>query len=98
MLPELPSIADAQTLMRRGALRPIDLVEHCLGRIHQFEDQIHAWVMVDEEGARSEARRLGKMLDDGQEPVGPLHGGPIGITDIIDVGSWPPPRGSKLRE
>lgn len=98
MLPELPSIADAQTLMRRGKLRPIDLVEHCLGRIHQFEDQIHAWVMVDEEGARKEAQRLGKMLDDGQEPVGPLHGIPIGIKDIIDVAGWPTLCGSKLRE
>ena len=97
MLPVLPSISDAQTLMRRGKLRPIDLVEHCLGRIHQFEDQIHAWVMVDEEGARNEARRLGKMLDDGQEPVGPLHGIPIGIKDIIDVAGWPTLCGSKLR-
>ncbi len=98
MLPVLPSISDAQTLMRRGKLRPIDLVEHCLGRIHQFEDQIHAWVMVDEEGARQEAHRLGKMLDDGQEPVGPLHGIPIGIKDIIDVAGWPTLCGSKLRE
>lgn len=97
MLPELPSIADAQTLMRQGKLRPIDLVEHCLGRIHQFEDQIHAWVMVDEEGARAEAKRLGKMLDGGQEPVGPLHGIPIGIKDIIDVDGWPTLCGSKLR-
>jgi len=98
MLPTLPSIAEAQTLMRQGKLRPIDLVEHCLGRIHQFEDQIHAWVMVDEEGAKNEARRLGKMLDDGQEPVGPLHGIPIGIKDIIDVAGWPTLCGSKLRE
>ena len=97
MLPTLPSIADAQTLMRQGKLRPIDLVEHCLGRIHQFDDQIHAWVMVDEEGARNEAHRLGKMLDDGQEPVGPLHGIPIGIKDIIDVAGWPTLCGSKLR-
>lgn len=97
MLPTLPSIAEAQTLMRQGKLRPIDLVDHCLGRIHQFEDQIHAWVMVDEEGARNEARRLGKMLDDGQEPVGPLHGIPIGIKDIIDVAGWPTLCGSKLR-
>ncbi|MFN0018360.1 MAG: amidase [Pirellulaceae bacterium] len=97
MLPSLPSIAEAQTLMRRGKLRPIDLVEHCLGRIHQFEDEIHAWVMVDDEGSKAEARRLGKMLDDGQEPVGPLHGIPIGIKDIIDVAGWPTLCGSKLR-
>lgn len=84
--------------MRQGKLRPIELVEHCLGRIHQFEDQIHAWVMVDEEGARQEAQRLGKLLDDGQEPVGPLHGIPIGIKDIIDVAGWPTLCGSKLRE
>jgi Asp-tRNA(Asn)/Glu-tRNA(Gln) amidotransferase A subunit family amidase len=38
------------------------------------------------------------MLDDGQEPVGPLHGIPIGIKDIIDVAGWPTLCGSKLRE
>ena len=52
MLPKLPTIEEAGRLLRAGELTPLDLVEHCLARIAQFEDRIHAWVLVDEEGAR----------------------------------------------
>lgn len=98
MLLELPTIADAARRMIQGTMRPLDLVEHCLGRIAQMENQVHAWVMVDADGARREARRLGEMLDRGEQPLSPLHGIPIGIKDIIDVAGWPTKCGSKLRE
>ena len=41
--------------------------------------------------------RLGKLLDD-DEWLGPLHGIPIGIKDIIDVAGWPTHCGSPLRD
>lgn len=82
--------------MRSGDLRPIDLVEHCLARIEQFESDVHAWVLFDPEGARREAKRLSKLADD-DEFLGPLHGIPIGIKDIIDVAGWPTRCGSPLR-
>jgi aspartyl-tRNA(Asn)/glutamyl-tRNA(Gln) amidotransferase subunit A len=97
MLPKLPTIEEAGCLMRQKELTPLDLVEHCLGRIAQFENRIHAWVLVDEEAARKEARRLGDMLSRGED-LGPLHGIPIGIKDIIDVAGWQTKCGSKLRE
>lgn len=97
MLPKLPTIAEAARLMRAGELTPLDLVEHCLGRIAQFEDRIHAWVLVDEEGAWKEAKRQTEMLAHGEE-LGPLHGIPIGIKDIIDVAGWQTKCGSRLRE
>ena len=97
MLSQLPTIEEAARRMRQKELTPLDLVEHCLARIAQFEDRIHAWVLVDEEGARKEARRLGDMLARGED-LGPLHGMPIGIKDIIDVAGWQTKCGSKLRE
>ena len=97
MLPKLPTIEEAGRLMRHKELTPLDLVEHCLGRIAQFEDRIHAWVLVDEEGARKEAKRQTDMLARGED-LGPLHGIPIGIKDIIDVAGWQTKCGSKLRE
>jgi len=97
MLPKLPTIEEAARLMRQKELTPLDLVEHCLVRIAQFEDRIHAWVLVDEEGARKEAKRLTDMLARGEDR-GPLHGIPIGIKDIIDVAGWQTKCGSKLRE
>src|SRR5947208_2840903 len=97
MLAELPSIAKAAHDMREGTLRPSDLVEHCLTRIDQLESDIHAWVLVDEKAARREAKRLDALQEDG-EWLGPLHGIPIGIKDIIDVAGWPTKCGSPLRE
>ena len=96
MMTELPTIAKSAQLMRAGDLRPIDLVNHCLGRFEQFESDVHAWVLVDGDGARREARRLGEMADR-DEWLGPLHGIAIGIKDIIDVAGWPTRCGSPLR-
>ena len=97
MLPKLPTIEEAGRLMRQKELTPLDLVEHCLGRIAQFEDCIHAWVLVDEEGARKEAREIGRWIgkDDDSRP---LLGIPLGIKDIIDVKGMPTKCGSRVRE
>ncbi|MDX1948215.1 MAG: amidase [Pirellulaceae bacterium] len=93
---ELPTIAKASQLFRAGELRPIDLVEQCLANIDRLEPEVRAWVLVDNDGARREAKRLGEMLDQ-EESLGPLHGIPIGIKDIIDVAGWPTRCGSPLR-
>src|SRR6188768_4235159 len=97
MLPELPTIPQAAHDLREGLLTASDLVEHCLARVEQLEPQIQAWVSVDAAGARREAKRLDK-LQLGDELLGPLHGIPIGIKDIIDVAGWPTKCGSPLRE
>ena len=94
---ELPSIAKAAREMRDGALTPTDLVEHCLARVEQLEGDVHAWVLIDPEGARREARRLELLADEGNW-LSPLHGIPVGIKDIIDVAGWPTRCGSPLRE
>jgi aspartyl-tRNA(Asn)/glutamyl-tRNA(Gln) amidotransferase subunit A len=97
MMPELPSIAKAARDLREGHLKAGHLVEHCLARIEQLESDVRAWVLVDPEGARREARRLDELAADG-EWLSPLHGIPVGIKDIIDVAGWPTRCGSPLRE
>ena len=49
------SIFDACRGIQSGRLAPLDLVERCLERIRRHEDRVHAWVVVDEEGARRAA-------------------------------------------
>jgi aspartyl-tRNA(Asn)/glutamyl-tRNA(Gln) amidotransferase subunit A len=96
MIPELPGIARLAHDIQEGELRPLDVVEHCLARIDQLEGDLKAWVLIDREGARREAQRLGDMAASG-DILGPLHGIPIGIKDIIDVAGWPTRCGSPLR-
>jgi len=93
----LPKIAIAVEAIARGTLSPVELVDFCFQRINAHEPQVRAWVMLDEAGARREAERLAELARGGQM-LGPLHGIPIAIKDIVDVAGWPTKCGSPLRE
>jgi len=90
----MQTIHDAATAIRAGNITPLQLVEQCLTRIDQLDDQVHAWVFVDRDGARAEAKRLHDEFQRGYYR-GPLHGIPIGVKDIFDVFDWPTAAGSK---
>ncbi len=81
--------------IRHGRLTPCDLLEQCFGQVDKYEKQVRAWVFLDRDYARSEAKRLSEELRQGRRR-GPLHGIPIGIKDIFDVFDWPTAAGSKL--
>jgi aspartyl-tRNA(Asn)/glutamyl-tRNA(Gln) amidotransferase subunit A len=91
----LPLIHVAAEHIRQGRLSPLDLLNTCLERIEHLEARVRAWVFVDREGARAEAKRLADELQRGHWR-GPLHGVPIGIKDIFDVFDWPTAAGSRL--
>lgn len=89
------SVFDAGRQIQSGQVEPLDLVERCLEQVRKYEDRVRAWVVVDEEGARRAARRLGEEVARGSYR-GPLHGVPVGIKDIVDVEGFPTRAGSKL--
>jgi len=89
------TIREAATKIREGTLSPVDLVERCLQQIDRYEPEVRAWVLIDRDGAREDAKRLTVERDRGHYR-GPLHGIPIGVKDIFDVFDWPTAAGSKL--
>ena len=91
------SIFDAAGQVRDGRLPPPELVERCLEQIDRYENRVRAWVVVDRQGARRATRRAADAIARG-EYLGPLHGIPLGIKDIIDVEGLPTRAGSPLRE
>lgn len=91
----MKTIHEAAAALREGTTTPVDLVEQCLTKIEQWEARVKAWVLIDRDGARSQARRLGDELKRGPRRS-PLHGIPIAIKDIFDVADWPTAAGSKL--
>jgi len=90
------SLRQAGALMARGETSSLDLVDACLKQIDRFEGRLKAWVVVDADGARAQARRLDEERTRGAVR-GPLHGIPIAIKDIIDVAGFATLGGSPLR-
>jgi aspartyl-tRNA(Asn)/glutamyl-tRNA(Gln) amidotransferase subunit A len=88
-------IHSAAEEIRQGRLSPVALLEQCLDRIDRYEPRVRAWVVVDREGAREQARQAEVEIKAGGWR-GPLHGIPIGIKDIIDVFDLPTAAGSQL--
>jgi len=96
------TIVEAAAALASGELTCEGLVETCLGRIDECEAQIRAWVSVDRDGARRQARecdaKLARHRSEGSiEPLSPLFGIPIGIKDIIDIAGLPTGAGSAAR-
>jgi aspartyl-tRNA(Asn)/glutamyl-tRNA(Gln) amidotransferase subunit A len=77
-------VGDAGEAIRLGETTSSELVEACLARIASTDHALQAWVTVDADGAAATARERDADVRAGR-PLGPLHGVPIGIKDIIDV-------------
>src|SRR6266404_1279185 len=78
------SVSEASRRIADGALTPSALLEACLQRIAATDDAVHAWVSVDEAGARATARERTEEARAGHRR-GPLHGIPVAIKDIFHV-------------
>lgn len=75
----------------------VELLDRHLAAIDHYEPHVHAWVLVDAEGARKQAKSLADELARGRTR-GPLHGVPVGIKDIVDVQGWPTRAGSRVTD
>jgi Asp-tRNA(Asn)/Glu-tRNA(Gln) amidotransferase A subunit family amidase len=75
-----------------GALSAVDLVEACLARIAALEPQVQAWAWLDGDHAIQQAQRLDQWRQSGR-PIGPLHGLPVGLKDVIDTKGIPTENG-----
>ncbi len=65
-------------------LSPVDVVEAFLARIAAHNEKLHAYIAVYAEDARLAAEAAEKAIRAGHA-VGPLHGVPIGLKDLIDL-------------
>lgn len=78
------SLIEAATKIRQREVSCVDLVESCLRRSRTVEPQIHAFVVLDEDGALQSAEVLDKEVAEGS-PRSPIHGVPVAVKDIFDV-------------
>src|SRR5262244_1177413 len=89
------SALEAAKLIREGRITSVQLVEACLARIHEVDGAVQAWAFLDPEHALAQARAADEYRMSGQ-PLGALHGVPVGLKDIIDTADMPTENGSVL--
>ena len=89
------SAADAARAIREGSISSEQLIDACLARINAVEPAVQAWQYLDPVHARAQARALDEHRRAG-EPLGPLHGVPVGVKDIIDTADMPTENGTVL--
>src|SRR5450759_4006742 len=63
---------------------PVDVVDACLARIAALDPKLHAFVAGHEREARLAAEGADKAIRAGHA-VGPLHGIPIALKDLIEI-------------
>ena len=78
-----------------GTLRAVELVRACLARIAELEPRIGAWAWIDDGYALAQAERLDQWRQSGRS-LGPLHGLPVGLKDIIDTKGIPTENGTPI--
>src|ERR1700690_1326007 len=83
--------------IRKKKLSPVELVDAHLARIEKLNPKLNAFVQVDADAARREARTAEGAVLRG-ERLGPLHGVPVSIKSSIEVAGWRCEAGTKLRE
>ncbi len=88
-------IAELAPLIRRGELSPLELTEHYLERIEQYDPALNAYLAVTSAHAQAQARAAEAQIAAGTY-LGPLHGIPLAFKDLVDVAGLPTTGGSTL--
>jgi Asp-tRNA(Asn)/Glu-tRNA(Gln) amidotransferase A subunit family amidase len=88
-------LREAAQAIRRGDLSSEDLTRALLERISKHENTVQAFQWIDPARALDLARRADRSLRSG-EALGPLHGIPVGIKDIIETQGIPTTMGSPI--
>ncbi len=91
------SALTAAEAIREGKLTSEELVAACLARIEAVDADVEAWAYLDPEHALAQARAADDARRSGAA-VGPLHGVPVAIKDIIDTADMPTECGTVLLE
>src|ERR1035438_6478671 len=82
--------------IREHAVSPVELAEAHLAKIDRLNPKLNAFVHVDAERVRREARAAEAAVMSGKA-LGPLHGVPISIKSSLQVAGLRCESGTRLR-
>ncbi|NDH61131.1 MAG: amidase, partial [Alphaproteobacteria bacterium] len=88
--------AKAAALIRSRKLSPVEYVDAVLQAIERANPRLNCFREVTAKQARIDARRAEEAVSRG-EKLGPLHGVPVSIKDLLDLGTHVAPGVERLQ-
>jgi len=86
---------ELQASLASGALSAREVAGACLAEIEQREPTVQAWSWLESDFVMSQAATLDEYRASGRD-IGPLHGLPVAVKDIIDTAGVPTENGTVL--
>ncbi|MAJ85683.1 MAG: amidase [Candidatus Pelagibacter sp.] len=83
--------------LKSGEISCVEACEAFIERVNKFEKNVKAWAYIDKKSILEKAKEKDEYRKSGK-PVGPLHGLPIGVKDIIGTEDMPTGCGTVLRK
>lgn len=90
-------IADVAPQIAAGRITSEKVTENCLATIADLNPKLNAFITVTAEDALARAREADKEIAGGRY-LGPLHGIPLSLKDLIDCAGTPTTAGSLVRK
>jgi aspartyl-tRNA(Asn)/glutamyl-tRNA(Gln) amidotransferase subunit A len=91
------TISEITARVARGEITSQQLTEGCLARIEALNPELNAFITITAEEALSQARQADREIAAGRR-IGPLHGIPISLKDLIDQKGVRTSAGSLVRK
>ena len=89
--------AELAPMIRAKKISPVEVVSTLLARIERLEPKVNAFAFLAADQAMAAARASeAALMRDG--PIGPLHGVPVTIKDLLWTKDMPTSAGSKITE
>jgi len=93
----MTTISAVTSRVAAGAVTSEQLTENCLSVIQQLNPKLNAFITVTADTALQQARAADKEIAAGRR-LGPLHGIPISLKDLLDQQGVPTTAGSLVRK
>jgi Asp-tRNA(Asn)/Glu-tRNA(Gln) amidotransferase A subunit family amidase len=91
------SALELANLVRHKEMKPLEILDAVLARLEAVNPAINAFCLVAADAARAAAREAEIAVMKG-EPLGPLHGVPVSIKDVLPTRGLTTTGGSRLFE
>ena len=83
--------------LKSGEVSCVEACKAYIDRVNKFEKDVKAWAYIDKKTIIEKAIEKDEYRKSGK-PLGPLHGLPIGVKDIIGTEDMPTECGTVLRK